>query len=442
MKLINNVTQKKLFVYIFSLFCISTLIISYIYKINLSNLFGPVEPSQFLLQFNIYAKNGGVVSDLATHWQYIQILREDILNLFSYEMGVDTKLLNYPLHNIIFSQLYFLADDIKDYLFVYFCLTLIIPYLFFLNLSVALKKTNRYLLFLISGLIYILPAFQYSAIWGNNHLSALFFFLIGTLFFLKARNNNFKKIRYSLISIFFLSLAAYTRQYYAFFFLFIFFEFFTKLKFRSFLKITLFTSFLTLPGIFFLIKNPLLLFAVHNVEITNFRSSILISSSICFFYIFPFVGQYFLNNFQNTKNTFRKLFDFKIFLVSLLILVICLPNFYYQGNIGGGLFYKLFTLIIDLKYIFFISSFFGIYFTLFFTQKNFYCFVLSALLLCTFSSGFFIFQKYFEPMFLIIFLLFFDKNKIENCLKKNNYIIIFYYSLYYFLFNYIYLFGL
>ena len=357
-------------------------------------------------------------------------------------MGVDTKLLNYPLHNLIFSQLYFLADDIKIYLFVYFSLSLIIPYLFFLNLSVSLKKSNKYLLFLISALIYILPAFQYSAIWGNNHLTALFFFLIGTLFHLKARDNNFKKFGYSFISIFFLSLAAYTRQYYAFFFIYIFFEFLTKLKFRSLFKITIFTVFLSIPGVYFLIKNPLILFAYHDLDITNFRSSVLISSSIYFFYIFPFVVQYFFNNFQNFKNIFIKLFNLKIFLVSLLIFIVCLSNFYYQGNIGGGLFYKLFTLIIDQKYIFFILSFFGIYFVFFFTQKNFSSFVLSALLLFTFSSGFFIFQKYFEPMFLIIFLLFFDKNKIENCIKKNNFIIIFYYLSYYLSFNYIYLFGL
>ncbi len=401
-----------------------------------------MEPSPFLLQFNIIVKNGGVVSDLATHWQYIQILRQDILNLFSYEMGVDTKLLNYPLHNIIFSQIYFLADDIQKYLFVYFCFSLIIPYLFFLNLSVALKKTNKYLLFLISGLIYILPTFQYSAIWGNNHLTALFFFLVGTLFHLKTRNNNYKKFEYSLISIFFLSLATYTRQYYAFFFFFIFFEFFTKLKLSSFLKISLFTIILSLPGIFFLIENPLLLFALHKVEITNFGSSILISSSICFFYIFPFIAQYFLNSFQSFKNSFNKLFDLKIFLISLLIFVVCLPYFYYSGNIGGGLIYKLFTIIFNQKYIFFILSFFGIYFIIFFTQKNFYSFILSALLLCTFSSGIFIFQKYFEPLFLMIFLLFFDKNKIENCLKKNNFIIILYYLFYYLLFNYIYFFGL
>jgi len=358
-------------------------------------------------------------------------------------MGVDTRLLNYPLHNIIFSQLYFLANDIKKYLFIYFCLSLIIPYLFFLNLSIVFKKTNKYLLILISGLMYILPAFQYSSIWGNNHLTALFFFLIGTLFHLKLIDNNYKKLKYSIISIFFLSLAAYTRQYYVFYFVFIFIEFFIKLKFKSFLKISLFTFFLSLPGIFFLMKNPLLLSAMHDgVEVTDFRSSILISSSICLFYIFPFVLQYFLNNFINFKQTLKKLFNLKIFLVSLSILVICLPNFYYRGNIGGGLFYELFINIFDQKYIFFILSFFGIYFIFFFTQKNLSKIVLSILLLCTFSSGYFIFQKYFEPMFLIIFMLFFDKKKIENSIKKNNYIILLYYSSYYFSLNYIYFFGL
>ena len=88
-------------------------------------------------------------------------------------------------------------------------------------------------------------------------------------------------------------------------------NFFTKLKFSSFLKITIFSIFLSLPGVFFLIKNPLLLFGIHNVAITNFGSSILISSSICFFYIFPFATQYFLNNFQNIKDTFIKLFNLK-----------------------------------------------------------------------------------------------------------------------------------
>ena len=98
--------------------------------------------------------------------------------------------------------------------------------------------------------------------------------------------------------------------------------------------------------------------------------------------------------------------------------MVCLPFFYYQGNIGGGLFYKLFSSILDQKYIFFILSLFGIYFVFFLLKKNFCSYILSILLLCTFSSGIFIFQKYFEPMFLIIFLLFFDKNKIESSLKK------------------------
>ena len=130
MKFLDNLTQKKLFVYIFSLFCISTLIISYIYKINLSNLFGLLDQSPYLLQFDISVRNGGVVSDLVAHWKYIKILEDDILNLFTYKIGVSAgaKLLHFPLHHIIFSQIYLLSDNIKIYLLVYFCFSLTIPY--------------------------------------------------------------------------------------------------------------------------------------------------------------------------------------------------------------------------------------------------------------------------------------------------------------------------
>ena len=441
MKFLDNLTQKKLIVYIFSLICISSLIISYICKINLSNIFGVTNQSPFLLQFNINAKNGGVVSDLATHWQYIKILREDISNLFLYEMGVDAKLLNYPLHHIIFSQLYLLSDDIKKYLLVYFCFSLTLPYIFYLNLSSIFKEINKYKLISISSLIYIAPIFQYSAIWGNNHITALFFFLIGTLFHIKLRNINYKKKVYSIISIFFLSLAAYTRQYYAFFFLFIFLEYFVKFNFRSLLLVSLFAFLLSIPGILFLIKSPILLFGIKQ-EITNFSSSILISASICFFYIVPFIIQYFFNNYKKFNNTVKIFFNLKIFFISLTIFLLCLPFFNYQGNIGGGILYKFFVIILNQKLIFFIISFFGIYFILFFTKKNIYSILLSALILCTFSSGTFIFQKYFEPMFFIIFLLFFDKKKLKNCLSKNNHIIICYFVIYYLLINYIYFFGL
>ena len=77
MQLLDNLIQKKVFVYIFCFFCICSITISFIYKINLSNIFGEIAPNAYLLQKNIYAKTGGVVSDLMTHWEYIQSLKSD-----------------------------------------------------------------------------------------------------------------------------------------------------------------------------------------------------------------------------------------------------------------------------------------------------------------------------------------------------------------------------
>ena len=355
-------------------------------------------------------------------------------------MGKDVKLIHTPLHHIIISQIFFLNDKIENYLFFYLCFSLLVPYLFYLNLREIFHDINKKTLILISSLIYILPAFQYSAIWGNSHLTALFFFLIGILFHLRLRKTNYDNTSNFILSIIFLSLAVYTKQFYAFFFFFIFLEFFIKIKFKLFLIISLFTFILSIPGILFVINSPILFIGLKQ-NTTNFASAILISSSICFFYIIPFLIQYFLNDFKNFREAFNKIIDIKIAIISFLILIICLPFFYYEGNIGGGIVYKILIGILNQKIIFFIFSFLGTYFIFFFTNKNVYSYLLTILILCTFSTGFFIFQKYFEPMFLIIFLLYFDHKKIGKIINNNNIITFSYYFFYYLLINYIYFFG-
>ena len=342
----DNLIQKKVFVYIFCFFCICSITISFIYKINLSNIFGEIAPNAYLLQKNIYAKTGGVVSDLMTHWEYIQILKSDITNLFSFEMGVDTKLLNFPLHHIIFSQIYFLADNFNNYLFFFFCFSLVIPFLFYLNMCEIFQNLEKRKILLISSLIYIFPVFQYTAIWGNNHITAIFFFLIGTLFHLKLRKKKFIEIKYAYLSIIFLSLAAYTKNFYVFFFIFLFLDLLLNLKFKSLILITLFLILLAIPGLLFVLFNPLLFLGLQQ-KTTNFSSSILISASICFFYLMPFIIQNLLNNFSDHKINIKKLFNMKVLTISLIIFVLCYPYFYYDGNIGAGIFYKLFYLILN-----------------------------------------------------------------------------------------------
>ena len=316
-----------------------------------------------------------------------------------------------------------------------------IPFLFYLCLIERFDNFNKYLLLLISSLVLYFPTFQYSAIWGNNHLTAIFFFLLGTLFHLKLIKSEYKKIKYFFISIIFFAFACYTKQYYVFFFIFLFVEFLIKLKIKLFLQIAIFTFILSIPGILFLINSPLLFFGVKQ-ETTNFSSSILISASICFFYILPFLIQYIFNNLSDFKKEFKNHNNLLILIISFLIFIPNMFFFNYSDNIGGGVFYKFFTKILDQKILFFIVSFLGIYFILFFTKKNISNYLLSTLLICSFSTGYFIFQKYFEPMFFIIFCLYFDHGKISHSIKKSNKINILYYLFYYLSINYIYFFGI
>ena len=403
-------------------------------------MLGSQDLSLFLLDFNVKTRTGGVVNDLATHWKYITLLKQDFTNLFKLEMGVDANLLNFPLHNIIFSQIYFFNDSLKNYLLMVFITSLFLPIIFYFCLRTKFKNINKYNLILLSSVIYLLPVFQYSAIWGNNHISALIFFTIGIFFHLKLKDLNYNSFKYYFLTVFFSSLACYTRQYYVFFFLYLLVDFFLKFKIKYFLLNCIFLLILALPGLIFLFNNQILLTGFDQ-EVTNFPSSILISASIVLFYLLPFFIQY-LVNLTKVEKRIQNLFNLKIFLFSLVVTICCIYSFEYKGTVGGGVFYKIFILILKSKILFFCSSFIGIYSILFFSEKNIKNIFLSILILSTFSSGFFIFQKYFEPMFFILFLIYFDKNKIITSIEKNNFFYIFYFVGYYLISNYIYFFGL
>jgi len=441
----NQSQNKKIIIYCFSITALLSAIISFYLNINLSvinldsvfkNAADSASNGYLFEEFGIKTKDGGSVSDLKTHWMYIQTLRENLANLFTYELGKDYKLLNYPLHHIIISQLPIIGSQIKFYLLSFFVVSLFLPLLFYKCLIIRFPKIEKIKLLNVASLVYILPAYQYSAIWGNPHITALFFLLFSIYFFLKLENSNYKIIKYFYYSVIFLTLAAYTKQFYVFLFPFLLLIYYRETKFILFIKIITITFLLSLPGVFFLLKNPILYKGLKQ-DITNFSSAILISSSIIFFYIMPFATQLIINNFNKIKFIIFEIFKIKyIFFISVLFFVLSL-SFYYSGEIGGGIFYKISNIIFKNNYIFFITSYLGLYLILFYSKKNISTYLLSILLLITFSTGYFIFQKYFEPMFLILFLSFFNNNKIEESIFKNNIYISLYFSLYYVVVNFL-----
>ena len=355
-------------------------------------------------------------------------------------MGKDTNLINFPLLHIIFSQLSF-VDSINKYLLSIFIICLFFPIIFFFSLSKRFENFDKSNLILISSLIYIFPVFQYSSIWGNNHITALIFFSIGIYFYNIFNSESLYKIKYLLFSIIFLSIACYIKQFYIFFFVYLIFDIFKKIDFKKFVWFLCLIIAFALPGIFFLKQNPLLFFGIKQ-NVTNFNSAILVSGSIVFFYLIPFIIQNIINYNGSLKDKLLNIYDKKFIFISILIVFICSLNFEYNSTVGGGIFLKLSYYIFNNQFLVFPTALLGIYFLLFYCEHKQSGFLLVILILITFSTGFFIFQKYFEPMFFLIFLNLFDKKKIIISIKENNYVMIIYFCGYYLLSNYIYFRGL
>ena len=434
------VHNNKAAAYIFSIFAMSSAIISFYLNINLSVITSNSGINEYLSELNIFTKNGGAVNDLRTHWEYIQILKNDINNLFIYELGVDYKLLNYPLHHLIISQIPFVNSNLKIYLLIFFIISLFLPVLFYKCLVIKYENISRGKLLVLASIIYILPGFQYSAIWGNSHITALFFLLYSIYFILKLEKSNFERSKYIYCSILFLALAAYVKQFYVFLFPF-YLLIIIKKKAIPIHKAIIFISALGLPGLIFLIKNPVLLFGLrlNDINITNFPSSILISSSIIFFYLIPFIIQYFINNNITYKVLFLEISKKKITILIITLIFFIISNyFYYDSNIGGGVIYKLSNIILKNNYIFLLSAYLGIYSIIYYSGENIYSYSLSLLLLVTFSTGYFVFQKYFEPMFFILLFTFYDKKRIKKTINPSINWIAFYFTSYYLTLNIIY----
>jgi len=427
----NLIQNKKVYIYCFSILAFTSAIISFYLNINLSSINSNADLNEYLLKYNINVKSGGSVSDLKTHWVYMQILAGGIENLFRYELGHDTytKLLNFPLHHIIISQIPIVSTNLKVYLLSFFLISLSLPILFYKCLIIRFPDIEKIKLTGLASIIYILPGFQYSAIWGNPHITALFFLLFSIYFFLKVEKSNYENKKYIFLSLIFLAFASYTKQFYVFLFPFILYNYFENTSFVFFIKLIFFTAFISLPGFLFLLKNPLLFKGLSTIDITDLRSSILIVASIIFFYILPIIFQYFLNNYNKKK--FSKIFEFKKIFLVFCIFLLCVNNFYYNGLIGGGVIYKLSNIIFSNNFAFLFCSFLGLFCILFYSKKVLSNYLLTLLLLTTFSTGFFIFQKYLEPMFFILLLLFYDHKKITESISKNNLWVILYFSTYY-----------
>jgi len=396
-------------------------------KINNGYFFFIIFISIYLVSF--YLKIDvikGAVPDLQTHWKYIQKLTNvGLLNILDIKLGnktlngLDSKLLNFPLHHIIVSQIPIINKNLNAYLNIFFFISIIIPYLFYRCCVERFKDIDKKKLFFFSSILYILPNFQAASIWGNNHNTAIIFFLIALFYLIKIEQAEKKNNFYIILTYLFLFLASYTKQYYVIFFPIFFFKILIKFKFEF--KIiylsTITCLILSIPGGIFLYNN---LGLMQNLSIgaTNFSSSVVVVSTIISFYLIPFL----LIEIINKNFDFKKTLKNKRFIISFITILIFTIyssfNFIYDTQIGGGFFIKLNNLLFDNYFNYIILSILLSAIVMYFSRNHLMDNFTTLTLLISFSSGWFIFQKYFEPMYLIMFVLLYDKKMLKGFFKN------------------------
>ena len=383
----------------------------------------------FFLMFDI--SNGGASRDLYYHWRYIVALNQDLGILLEYNHTQNHAFSqHYPLHHLIISRFDFLITKQENYLNLYFIFSILLPVLFYYCLEKRFPEIESKKKIFISSIIYLLPSYQSSAIWGNSHISSLFFFL-GSIYFLNdLEKKDEKKINLNIfLIVFFMACAAYVRQYYVIFFPYLFLNILQLTKLKNIIFFCLVSIVLSIPGLLFFINNPIMLGGLVSTY-TDFKSSILIILSIVFLYLFPFFIFDLKYNFFKSLELFKNKNFFIIFLFSTIIFLYTFFNFVYNGHLGGGFFYKISNILIGNNLLFFITAFFGMFLCFYFFRKKL-CDILLIVIICTsFSTGYTIFQKYFEPMILIIFFLLINKDVIKRVFNFNIHAIFIYFFLY------------
>ena len=367
--------------------------------------------------------SGGMIADFYNTWPYVELLTKSFFS-FGQEFSDIT-----PLGYMFLSWLNFFFQDQTVVRLIFCIISILLPILFYIALKNNYDDLDRNYLLLFASLIFLFPAFRSGAVWANNSVLADIFFLAFLIFHIKwLKKNDFKKISLILfLQLFFLALCVYTRQYYAIFYLYAMYIYFQKLSLKNFLTISLIVFILAIPGFWLIFGDTrLLTTSIFSPKIYN---TLLISPSIISLYLIPIFFLLYIQKSYTINLKDKNLFIPAIFF-SLLILSI---SYIFDYNIskGGGFFIKISYLFFKNNFLGIITAILGLYILYTIAKENKNDAIIILLLIFAFPSRY-IPQKYFEPMFFIVFFLMlnskFPKIFLKN--KKNIIFLSFYLMMY------------
>ncbi len=372
---------------------------------------------------------GGAVIDYSQNKKTIQAFASEFLKTF---YGYESAFTRHSPVLYIFLSL-FERINLPDFIIrlIHLHLCLLLPFLFYKCLTIKFNEIDKKILLFLSCLIFLSPTFRTLAIWPDSRLIGLIFFTLSIYYFLKFEvNKNFKFAIYNVIT---LALSAYISPNFSVFSIFFLTKFILHYSIYSkqIFSIIIINLFLALPAFYYIFVLDINFFlrpvapGIEESKITifgNLFNDILITFSIIFFYLIPFLFFKIIKiyNVLNIRNI----------LISISIFLICVFNFDY--NIlysGGGIFLKISNYIFHNNYLFYLISLFAIPIVCSLISKN-YLNILLFLLIILNNPQYTIYHKYFDPFLLIAFLTIFSFNiNLEKIFHAKNYLFIFGYFL-------------
>ena len=228
---------------------------------------------------------------------------------------------------------------------------MLIPYFFYLCLKIKYKFKINDIKILLPTIIFFSPYFRSASIWlGDENISLLFLFIC-FYFFLKFENSNKKKLSDIFLNILFLALAAYMRPIYSLFSIYFLVRYYFALNFSPkllfYIFINILLSFPAIYYIFVLDINQWFVPWLFRTNLITFSSMII---TIFLFYSIPFLLPNIKQNFQISN------FKLENLVFSIIFLFLLIFYFDYNLNYGGGIFFKLSTLVFGNNYLFYIFS--------------------------------------------------------------------------------------
>jgi len=401
----NNTYQKEI---IFLFFLYFTLIISFILNEN---------------------STGGAIVDYVNQKTIVRNFSSEFLKTLYIYDTFSTR--HSPVLQIFLSL--FEKANLPDFLIrlIHLHICLLLPIFFYKCLIIKFNKIDIKILFIVISINFLSPTFRTLAIWPDSRLLGLTLFTFSVYFFLRFEKN--KKFSFAFFNIIFLALSAYLSPNFSVFSIFFMIKFiFNYRLFSKQIFILILTNlFLAFPAFYYVFVLSINFFlqtaaiGLKNNEsmfFYNLSNDILITFSIIFFYLIPFI--YFkvikLDNLLNIKN----------FFISLFIFSVCLLNFDYNYSYtGGGIFFKLSYFIFNNNYLFYLISFIAVLVVCSLAQINYLNTLLIVLIILN-NPQYTIYHKYFDPFLLILFFTIFSLNiDMKRIYDGKNYLYIFTYFL-------------